>query len=39
MERKMCAKSDTAARQGRYGWVWIWAALIIFVALEMARLS
>lgn len=22
-----------------YGWVWVWAALVVFVVLEMARLA
>ena len=22
-----------------YGWIWVWAVLVVFVALEMARLA
>lgn len=22
-----------------YGWIWVWATLVVFVALEIARLA
>ncbi len=39
MDRNQQAKLATAPRQGRYGWVWVWGVLIVFFALEVARLS
>lgn len=35
----MDTTQETTERRGRYGWVWVWAALIVFVAFEMARVS
>lgn len=29
--------SDNERR--RYGWVWVWGALFVYMALEVARLS
>ena len=39
MNRDQHAKLDTALRQRRYGWVWVWGVLIAFFVLEVARLS
>jgi hypothetical protein len=30
---------EAKPRQRRLGWVWVWAALVIFFAFEAARLS
>jgi len=35
----MTCKNDSGVRARCPGWVWVWAILVIFVALEVARLS
>ena len=30
---------DTNEQRKSYGWVWVWATLVVFVVFEMARLA
>ncbi len=35
----MTSNYESTSRPRRIGWVWVWAALVIYVAFEAARLS
>ncbi len=37
--RTMTSLYESKPRQRRLGWVWVWAALVIYFAFEVARLS
>ena len=32
-------KGETRVQRKRFGWIWVWAAFVIFFALEVARLQ
>jgi len=35
----MNGKSESAVERRSRGWIWVWAALVAYLVLEIARLS
>jgi hypothetical protein len=35
----MTSNYESKPRQRRLGWFWVWAALVVYFAFEVARLS